>query len=288
MWRQTISHTPKLKLFLISLCAYACVGTAALLPAAPNTLAQKTPELVVQDGHRAMIRALSLTSDNQLLASAGADRTIIVWNVATGEQMFTLMGHTEWVFALAFSSDKKYLASGSYDGMVKVWNLTGKKIEFEISQPYSITSLAFNSDGSTLVIASADKVINLWDMKAGKMKPPLEGHSASVTQAAFRPSISNFLVSSSLDKTLRLWNVETGKSVVAISTRQGFTGFALSPDGLTVAISATGGTIGVVALLKSSKIKSTVIQPQDYPRQVAEGIDYRRWGMILDRGRRWA
>lgn len=70
------------------------------------------------------------------------------------------------------------------------------------------------------MIASADKVIKLWDMNGGQMKRQLNGHTASVTQVAFHPSIPDFLVSSSMDKTLKVWNITTGKFVANVYRRE--------------------------------------------------------------------
>lgn len=82
--------------------------TSILIPFALLSTAAQQPELIVRAGHRAMSRTLALSQDNKLLASAGADKTIIIWDLATEEQVFTLTGHAEWVFALAFSPDRKY------------------------------------------------------------------------------------------------------------------------------------------------------------------------------------
>ena len=141
---------------------YVLIMLIWILCGASSTSAQK-PELVVQAGHRAIIKTLALSSDGKLLASSGADKTIIIWELAAEKQIRSLTGHDGWVFSLAFSPDKKFLASGSYDGAIRIWNLSNAKIEFEISslQPYNITSLVFSPDGNTLAIASADKIIKV-------------------------------------------------------------------------------------------------------------------------------
>ena len=235
--------------------------------------AQK-PELVVQAGHRAMIKALALSADNRLLASAGADNIIIIWDVASRKQILYLAGHTEWIFALAFSPDGR-LASGSYDGTVKIWNIASAKVEYEIPsiRPYSVTSLAFSPFGDTLAIASANKVINLWDMKARKLKSSLQGHSDTVTQIAFSHD-GNTLTSSSLDKTVRLWNLSTLDANLLGPLPQGITSFAYSPDENVFAIGLTGGGVGVID--RQEKKVLAAINFQGFTGSTEE-IDYRRW-----------
>lgn len=242
--------------------------------------AGQQPELVVQAGHTGMIRAMAISSDKTLLASAGADKRIIVWNLMAEKQLISFPGHDGWVFALSFSRDGNFLASGGYDGVVKVWNLADKKAELEIPLPFSITSLAFSPDGKVLVIASADKDIKLWDRGSKRMREPLVGHTQGVTAVLFHP-LSERLLSSSMDGTIRFWDLETLESgTMGNPLPQGITGFAFSPDGKHLALSVKGGTIGVFDF-SGPTLKVSAVQPQPWPAS-RTFIDYRRFRMIFD------
>jgi WD40 repeat protein len=70
------------------------------------------------------------------------------------------------------------------------------------------------------------------------------------------------------------------KSVTRGPLSQGITGFAFSPDGNFLAISATGGTIGIIEFITNDEPKAIAIQPQGRPK--VDFIDYRRWRMIFD------
>jgi WD40 repeat protein len=227
-----VKHLPRmLTLIVLSLA----VGATAV--------AQK-PELVSQIGHLDLIYALAISHDAKLLASAGVDKSIIVWSIPEGKQISSLKGHSEWVFTLAFSPDGRLLASGSSDNTVILWNVSKGTKEVEISlQGSDVTCVAFSPDGNTLAISGEDKVIKLWDVPTRKMKADLLGHTKSVRRIAFSPD-GNYLVSASLDETLRQWNLATLKTERQTKFEAKFTSLAYSLDGNLVAVGNTGEAVG--------------------------------------------
>ena len=88
------------------------------------------PELQRLEGHSDWVWAVAFSRDGQLLASASTDRTVRLWNPATGEQTQRLEGHGGPVWAVAFSRDGQLLASASNDRTVRLWNpATGEQHE---------------------------------------------------------------------------------------------------------------------------------------------------------------
>ncbi len=61
--------------------------------------------------------------DGRYLASGSSDKTIKIWEVATGQELRTLTGHSEGVLSVAYSPDGRYLASGIGDGAIKIWEV---------------------------------------------------------------------------------------------------------------------------------------------------------------------
>jgi WD40 repeat protein len=75
-------------------------------------------------GHAEWILDVVFSPDGTQLATASLDRTIKLWDVATGLEALTLRGHTGAVWCVAFSPDGKRLASGGADNLVLVWDAT--------------------------------------------------------------------------------------------------------------------------------------------------------------------
>ena len=117
-------------------------------------------------GHRDRVNSVVFSPDGKQLASAGHDRTVKVWDLATGNEVLNLMGHTNAVFSVAFSPDGKRLASGSWDHTVKVWDLTTGNESFTLrGHKDSVYGIAFSRDGKRLANAAGgftDKTVKVW------------------------------------------------------------------------------------------------------------------------------
>ena len=77
----------------------------------------------VFNGHRGAIFALAFSPDGKLLASAGEDRRIKVWDLSSSCLLKELKGHTDTIYSLVWSLDSGLLASGGMDGNLKLWDI---------------------------------------------------------------------------------------------------------------------------------------------------------------------
>jgi WD domain, G-beta repeat len=77
------------------------------------------------EGHTNWVYSVTFSPDGKTLASGFSDKSVRLWNVATGAEMRKLEGHTAIVIYVAFSPDGKTLASSSEDGSIRFWTAAG-------------------------------------------------------------------------------------------------------------------------------------------------------------------
>ena len=105
--------------------------------------------------HADTIFDLAVSSDGKLLATAGGDKLVKIWDLATQQELAKLEGHTAQVFALAFNPDATQLVSGGADQQLKVWDVkTRERINTLGQHSAAITSRAWSSVGPTIVAAT--------------------------------------------------------------------------------------------------------------------------------------
>ena len=174
-----------------------------------NTFAQDFPYTSLE-GHTSRVTKIVFSPDGAMLASTSEDRTIRLWDVATGTHRHTLTGHNSHINSIAFSPDGLALASGSQNGRIRFWNVTTGQYRVTLEgHSSSVGSVAFSPDGQTLASGSSDRSIRLWNATTGQYRVTLEGHSETINSVAFSPD-GQTLASGSSDRTIRLWNATTG------------------------------------------------------------------------------
>lgn len=125
--------------------------------------AQKEIQLAVQTGHSSSIGYLSFSNNGALLASAGSDNIVVVWDVSKRKQIQTLSGHSSTVTSVAFHPTQELVATVSNDGQAYIRNLTdGQIIWAKRFSPHQI-GLTFNQSGNELLVAGHTLSKHNWE-----------------------------------------------------------------------------------------------------------------------------
>ncbi len=122
-------------------------------------------ELVLA-GHQGPVTALAWLPGYRL-ASGGADRKVVVWQLPEGSPIQTLNAAAP-VRALAASPDGKRLASAE-DAAVKLWDTASAKPGPKLEGPADwVHCLAFSPDGTRLAAGGYDGKLFVWEVATGK------------------------------------------------------------------------------------------------------------------------
>ncbi|KAI1115183.1 putative pre-mRNA splicing protein [Nemania sp. NC0429] len=194
----------------------------------------------VISGHLGWVRALTVEPNNQWFASGAGDRTIKIWDLATGNLRLTLTGHISTVRGLAVSPRHPYLFSCGEDKMVKCWDLeTNRVIRHYHGHLSGVYTLALHPTLDVLVTGGRDGAVRVWDMRTRSNVHVMSGHRGTIADVKCQEADPQ-VISASLDSTVRLWDLAAGKTMSVLTHhKKGVRALALHPTEFTFATGST-------------------------------------------------
>ncbi len=220
------------------------------------------PERTIQ-AHDGWIRMVALSPDGNLLATAGNDHLVKLWNTEDMSLVRELRGHESHVYNVAFHPRGQFVVSADHKCDVKQWEIsTGKEVrsfdagmlaKFDktfVATIGGVRGMAFNQDGSRLACSGITDVTNafagvgkpailLFDWENGKrlkVLRPQKNFQGTAWGVVFHPS--GLIIGSGGGRggAIWFWKPDNDKSIHTVSEKQTARDLALHPNGKQVAV----------------------------------------------------
>ncbi|KAJ9114165.1 hypothetical protein QFC20_001681 [Naganishia adeliensis] len=198
---------------------------------AASTTGQIEPvrtHVLERQGHRADVRCLSVSSDDQVLASA-ANGSLKIWNLKTGACIRTM--ECGYAICCMFLPGDRHVLVGTKSGHLELFDLASSTM-LESIQAHSaaIWGMDLRADKGGLVTCSADKDVKFWDIRMKQVEGTGEG-SRIVTRLGEERVIKTTQMGLVHVKTLKMTD-----DVLSVK---------YSPDGRLLAVSLLDSTVKV-------------------------------------------
>lgn len=201
-----------------------------------------TPQ--IKEGHRGSVVDLEFIEGKDILISIGSDKSIISWNLLTGEKN-TIVTHPTRIRTISVSRDGAYVYGGTDDGKLIRWKISdGESKMIYDNKGSSINAIDINNAGSRIVMGDKSGNLIVVDLISGRRLAQVKGHTTRVLDINYSPDDSQ-IASSSFDGTIRIWNSSKfSESPIIITEHESWVfAIAFSPDGETLVTSSEKGEI---------------------------------------------
>ncbi|WWC85485.1 uncharacterized protein L201_000349 [Kwoniella dendrophila CBS 6074] len=177
---------------------------------------------------------------NNLVISAGCDKEVKVWNLDSGELIYSMGGHTSTIRCLKVLDKRPIAISGSRDHTLRVWDIENGFLK-HVLEGHEESVRCVEIAGNLAVSGSYDYTSRIWNLDSGQCLHVLRGHYHQIYSVAFD---GQTVVTGSLDSTIRVWSGVTGECLALLQGHTALVGqLQLSSSRLI-----TGGSDGRVII----------------------------------------
>jgi len=210
-------------------------SNSALVHSIPRTSNLSCPILQLL-GHTAEIFACRFNANGSHIASAGHDRSILLWTTyGDNENYGVIKGHKGSILDLQWSRDSKLLYTAATDNTLGMWDtLTGQRIRKHVGHEDIVNCVDVLKRGAEILAsASDDGSIAIWDTR---QKTAIDYYQEQypVTSVCFSEA-GNQIFSGGLDNEVKVWDIRKKAVSLTLSGHSDtITSLALSPDGTSL------------------------------------------------------
>jgi WD40 repeat protein len=196
---------------------------------------------------------------NGLLALAGKEGEIKVWDPLERTSLATFQAGESTVQSMAFSADGTRLAVNTLEGSIGVWDWRNRQPLFQLADRLS-DRIALRQDGRQLAVAERNQ-ISLWNLEAAPDQTPIllnTGADGSSDVFQYAPDGVYLFNSGSTTGAITAWESANGRLWNTLSTPvRDKPGLALNPDSTILVTTVLGGAANLwdVASLRETQLR---------------------------------
>eukprot|EP00906_Rhabdomonas_costata_P022039 RCo031903 len=160
-WVLLLATLHSREVFRFCLCGHLCLSGLAV-----RELRRRVRPHVFT-GHTSPVFSCAFSPSGQRIVSASRDRTVKLWDTASGREVLTLHKHKDCVTCCHFSpADGRYVLTGSDDHVAILWDsVTGSDVVTFQGHTGWVLAVAFSPSGDAVATASKDLTARLWDLR---------------------------------------------------------------------------------------------------------------------------
>jgi len=171
----------------------------------------------VISGHLGWVRCICVEPGNEWFATGAGDRTVKIWDLASGELKITLTGHISPVRGIAVSDRHPYMFTVGEDKLVKCWDLeTNKVMRHYHGHLSGVYACALHPTLDVLCTGGRDSSVRVWDIRSKNQIFCLSGHKDTVGSICTQ-GVDPQIISGSHDSCIRLWDLAAGRAYTTLT-----------------------------------------------------------------------
>jgi WD40 repeat protein len=185
------------------------------------------------------VTALAISADDELMATAGADRLIRIWEVATGRLRLTIPSEYKVDFDIGFAARAPRLSASGQDRVWRIWDTASGSLVKTMRMPDGMREYRMGASTADNAYAVLRRGADADVYEATRPVRVLRGHAAEVLAEAIGAS-GETAVTGSRDSTARIWRVVTGELLQVLQVNDGPVVDVSINEGANMVVTASG------------------------------------------------